>query len=127
MEFSNPICAFSSDYQLYNFTSLKKLDTNRYALNLLVKFKRELPASTDLQILITFRNQNSNKTIRFVDLKLNLCKTITHVKLVPLINNILIRVTQSSNIPMECPIQAVSFTCKCIRTARKKSGNKIYS
>lgn len=94
---------------MHNYTSLKKLATSRFALNILFKLKKELPASTDMQTVVAYNFVKRNKTDTFIDTTLNMCSFLTHVKMVPLVNLVLIKLTQSSNQPFECPIKAVSF------------------
>lgn len=104
----NVSCTTHGALLAYCLVDMHMANVSRYSLNTKFEFRRDMPRTTEVNILIHFRFQTGGKTIKFMDVKMNVCEMLAHVSTIPMIKDILIKYKQASNLPIGCPLKAVS-------------------
>uniref|UniRef100_A0A1I8Q3K4 MD-2-related lipid-recognition domain-containing protein n=2 Tax=Stomoxys calcitrans TaxID=35570 RepID=A0A1I8Q3K4_STOCA len=69
------------------------------------KLSRTLPQHLEARALISIKGFTRNDTVTFLDVKMNICDLIQHVKYVPLIDQIMNKLRRVTNVPMSCPVK----------------------
>lgn len=91
------------------YCNIRKLGINRYATTISVILNRQLNNNSEIRIQIFYRlSSKNNKTIKFMDIKMNICDALDQINSVPLIKRLFNELMRSSNVPYSCPIQGVS-------------------
>lgn len=94
----------------YLYCDLRKLQVNRYSSDIIAILDRQLLDNAELRIQIHYSLPASrSKTIKFLDIKLNICNALDNLKAMPLVKTLFIELMRSSNVPYSCPIYGVSI------------------
>ncbi|XP_075157692.1 uncharacterized protein LOC142230959 [Haematobia irritans] len=84
---------------------LLKLNTSRYAFNVMFELKHNMPDNVVAAGLIHVRPSNGLKIIKFVDIKWRVCDLLWGANSpIPLAKDIVDKVRRNSELPLSCPV-----------------------
>ncbi|XP_075167770.1 uncharacterized protein LOC142239916 [Haematobia irritans] len=83
----------------------EKIATNKYAINANFFLGRALNRNSEIHAQVCFTPQGSSRSIKFFDIRLNICDMLTTVMGNPFTKGLLDEMRRSSNIPYDCPIK----------------------
>ncbi|XP_075163371.1 uncharacterized protein LOC142236007 [Haematobia irritans] len=65
----------------------------------------QVPANAEVGVIIFVRVPKSRSSLKFVDVRLNICDVLRHIKSVPIIVKIVNKILEGTNLPLSCPIE----------------------
>ncbi|XP_013115683.2 uncharacterized protein LOC106093210 [Stomoxys calcitrans] len=83
----------------------KKLATSRYALNANFLLEHDLNRNAEIHALVFFTPTKAKRSVKLMDIKLNVCTMLTTAMSIPLARVILEEARRTSNLPYECPVK----------------------
>ncbi|XP_075167532.1 uncharacterized protein LOC142239623 [Haematobia irritans] len=86
--------------------SFGKTTKNVYVYNLNFFLDRPMSNDTEIQIKLDVTPHSSMKSIKFVDLTLNICEGLTQSHKNIIVRNLLCELRRTSNLPYACPLKA---------------------
>uniref|UniRef100_A0A1I8P6Q0 Uncharacterized protein n=1 Tax=Stomoxys calcitrans TaxID=35570 RepID=A0A1I8P6Q0_STOCA len=108
LEIHNVTCTKSEDVIKRFDCNCKMISKGRFSSNLFLMLSRTLDKRAELHLLATFIPNKGVKSIKFMDIKLNICTILSQVSRVPLIKNLMAEVRRKGNLPYECPVKGAA-------------------
>ncbi|XP_059225471.1 uncharacterized protein LOC106088909 [Stomoxys calcitrans] len=105
LEIHNVTCTKSEDVIKRFDCNCKMISKGRFSSNLFLMLSRTLDKRAELHLLATFIPNKGVKSIKFMDIKLNICTILSQISRVPLIKNLMAEVRRKGNLPYECPVK----------------------
>ncbi|XP_013106650.2 uncharacterized protein LOC106086500 [Stomoxys calcitrans] len=103
--FHNVTCICLTDLVKQSACDIRQLTNGRYGLNAMFELTHQLPATADVEILLTYKLPRGSRVVKFINLKLRICDVLVHLPTVPLVKEVLIGLSRYSNLPLSCPVK----------------------
>lgn len=89
-----------------------KISDNRYAFSVELIFNKSFENNLDVRYYIDTRPIMRNISVRFIDLKMNICEAIGKKYDIPFLQVLIVELRRCSNIPYQCPFKKVFIILK---------------
>ncbi|XP_059224888.1 uncharacterized protein LOC131997679 [Stomoxys calcitrans] len=106
MELHNLTCTCYTDFVKEFVCDLKKLTTDAFVLNGHFMLNRPMDKNAEAGIVIKMNLPKQSKILKFLDVKVTICDSLTNMDKVPLIKEHFNELMTSSTLPVSCPIKA---------------------
>uniref|UniRef100_A0A1I8PLJ7 Uncharacterized protein n=1 Tax=Stomoxys calcitrans TaxID=35570 RepID=A0A1I8PLJ7_STOCA len=77
----------------------------RYLADVVLVLARTLDKEAEFQFLVHFRPVKGEKSVKFLDVKLNVCDVLSKTSSVPLLKTLMDEVRRKGNLPYDCPMK----------------------
>ncbi|KNC33199.1 hypothetical protein FF38_05638 [Lucilia cuprina] len=108
---------------------VKKLAINEYGFSGKFIFSKTMAKNFFVRFFIDTTTFSKKNLVRFIDIKMSLCDAIRTKFDIPIVQQIMLEIRRTSNIPFQCPLEAVpsrrfnlvidDFTCKALTNSVK--------
>ncbi|XP_058982104.1 uncharacterized protein LOC131804005 [Musca domestica] len=105
VEFLNFSCHAPPPLVKHYNCEFHELSTSRYVFNIDFELSRKLPEHAMIAIMVHFKARDSQRVVKFIDLKLKICDVLGNINTLPVVKKVLDSLMQNSNLPMSCPIK----------------------
>lgn len=103
MQLQNISCTFDKD--LVKMLECRYVKPARVSLNF--QLQRDLHENAELHIRVYATPFRGRKPIEFLNVKTNICQTLSQTMAIPLLKNIMSQLRNTSNFPYSCPVKKV--------------------
>ncbi|XP_037826672.1 uncharacterized protein LOC119614629, partial [Lucilia sericata] len=100
-----PCKKFTNSLELLE-CQVKKLAINEYGLSGKFIFTKTMSKNFFVRFFIDTTTFSKKKLVRFIDIKMNGCDALRTKFDVPLVQQIVLEIRRTSNIPFQCPLEA---------------------
>ncbi|XP_075167823.1 uncharacterized protein LOC142239981 [Haematobia irritans] len=85
--------------------TLNKLATSRYSFGFCYELSRSLDTNAEAWIRMYYNIARSKRIVKLIDLRMRICDAFNTIQRIPMVQNVLIELRRSSNLPIECPLK----------------------